>query len=383
MHLVYWIAGWLLATVWSWKALEIFFGLPKVDDITEPQWTGEGAALPSLSIIVPARNEAAAIRQCLQSLRSLDYPNLQIVAVNDRSTDKTGEIMEELSVTDPDLKVIHVTGLPPRWLGKTHAMWKGASTAIGDWILFTDGDVIFQHDALRRALNFAETKKADHLVVLPTVLMETPGERMMMSFFLNNLAFIHRLWKVSDPKARDYTGAGAFNLVRRSIYEKIGTYEAMRMEIVDDLALGRAVKSNGFSQSVAIGHGLASLRWAVGAFGVINNLTKNIFALMYFNWAVAIGAAVGTAFLGLGPLLGIIFAPGPAKVGFAISLTAIAVVYLRMSRITRVSPIYFLTQPVACILVVYTLLRSTVVTLWNGGVTWRGTKYDLAELRAK
>src|SRR5437868_3642634 len=152
MYLFYLVAGWLLGTVWTWKAIEIFFGLPKVDDITQPQWSATNAKLPALSIVVPARNEADQIRACLNSLLSLDYLNLEIVAVNDRSTDTTGAIMDEIAAADPRLRVVHVTELPPRWLGKTHAMWVGASAANGEWILFTDGDVIFSPDSMRRAV---------------------------------------------------------------------------------------------------------------------------------------------------------------------------------------------------------------------------------------
>jgi hypothetical protein len=262
-------------------------------------------------------------------------------------------------------------------------MWRAASQATGAWILFTDGDIHFRNDALRRAVAYAEDDRADHIVLYPTMTMHSPGERMMLSFFLNNITVIHRPWKVADPKARDFVGAGAFNLIRRSTYEAIGTYEPMRLAIVDDLALGHAVKSRGFAQRAVRGPDLASLHWAKGALGVVNNLTKNFFALMRYQWFISAGAIVGSAFFGLGPLLGMILAPGAAKSGFAIALCANALIYVRMQYFTRVSPIYFFTHPLACVLVMYTMLRSTVVTLWNGGVTWRGTKYSLEELRSK
>jgi len=386
MHLFYWIAGLLLAGTWLWLVTNVTFGMPKVVDISLSAWDAASTELPRLSIIVPARNEAEQIRGCLISLLSLDYPDLEIVAVNDRSTDATGDIMNDVaasSFASGRLRIIHVTELPARWLGKTHAMWMAASHATGDWILFTDGDVHFRADTLRRVVSYAQKDRADHVVLYPTMVMETPGERMMISYFLNNISFIHRPWKISDAKARDFVGAGAFNLIRHSTYKAIGTYESMRLAIVDDLALGKAVKGNGFAQRAVRGPGLASIRWAKGASGVVNNLTKNFFALMRYQWFLTVGAAVGSAFVGLGPLLGVIFAPGWTRSGFVIALLANALVYLRMERFTRVSPVYFFTHPVACILVIYTMLRSTLVTLWDGGVTWRGTKYSLDELRAK
>jgi hypothetical protein len=157
----------------------------------------------------------------------------------------------------------------------------------------------------------------------------------------------------------------------------------MRLAIVDDLALGKAVKEHGFAQRAIRGPGLASLHWASGALGVVNNLTKNFFALMRYNWMISLGAVLSSAFVGLGPLLGVIFAPRAAKFGFAIALLANAIIYLRMEYFTGVSPIYFFTHPLAVILVMYTMLRSTFITLWQGGVIWRGTKYSLDELRQK
>lgn len=386
MHLFYWITGVLLAAVWLWQLANVIFGMPRIVDLSQPAWDATGATLPRLSVVVPARNESEHIRACLTSLLALDYPELEVIAVNDRSTDTTGAIMDEVSSAaeaSGRLRVIHVAELPPRWLGKTHAMWKAAAQATGEWILFTDGDIHFRTDALRRVIAYAEQDHADHVVLYPTMLYKSSGERMMLSYFLNNIAFIHRPWKVADPKARDFVGAGAFNLIRRSAYESIGTYESMRLAIVDDLALGKAVKDHGFAQRAVRGPGLASLHWANGALGVVNNLTKNFFALMRYNWIISFAAVLGSAFIGLGPLLGVLFAPGIAKSGFAVALLANAIVYLRMEYFTRVSPIYFFTHPLATILVMYTMLRSTLVTLWQGGVTWRGTKYSLDELREK
>jgi glycosyltransferase involved in cell wall biosynthesis len=386
MHLFFWITGALLAVIWLWQLWNVFVGMPKVNDISRPEWDVASLALPRLSVVVPARNEAEHIRACLVSLLGLDYPDLEVIAVDDRSTDATGAIMDEVAaspVAKDRLRIVHVTELPPRWLGKTHAMWTAAARATGDWVLFTDGDIHFSPDAMRRAVAYAERDHADHVVVYPTMLMETAGERMMLSYFLNNIAFIHRPWKISDPKARDFVGAGAFNLIRRSTYEAIGTYEAMRLEIVDDLALGQAVKENGFAQRGVRGPGLVSVRWAKGALGVVNNLTKNFFALMRFQWAISICAILGAAFVGLGPLIGLIFAPKAAKYCFAFALIANALIYIRMQYFTRVSAIYFFTHPLACLLVIYTMARSTTVTLWQGGVTWRGTKYSLDELRKK
>ena len=129
------------------------------------------------------------------------------------------------------LRVIHHRELPAGWLGKTHAMWTAANQAKGEWLLFTDADVLFKPDSVRRAMAYAEAERADHIVVFPQMIMKRPGEFMMIAFFQTMFVFGHRPWKVADPKSKDHMGVGAFNLIRRSSYESVGSYEALRMEV--------------------------------------------------------------------------------------------------------------------------------------------------------
>jgi uncharacterized integral membrane protein len=213
------------------------------------------------------------------------------------------------------------------------------------------------------------------------MIMKSAGERMMIGFFQTMFVFGSRPWKVSDPDAYDFMGAGAFNLIRRSAYEKVGTFEALRLEVVDDLMLAKAVKKNGLAQRIAFGSGLISLRWGKSAMSVVGNLTKNIFALMMFKWPIALAAAILLAFLNIAPYVGVFVAPGWAKLGFGVALASIASMYFGMSGISKVSPIYFFAHPVGSALMIYTLIRSTWMALFQGGVTWRGTKYALDELK--
>ncbi|MGA7752019.1 MAG: glycosyltransferase family 2 protein, partial [Candidatus Sulfotelmatobacter sp.] len=145
----YWIAGTILALAWFSRIVDATLGMPSVADVSRPEWNRNPVSPsgnPRVSIIVPARNEEEAIEQALRSLLALDYDNYEVIAVNDRSTDRTGEIMEQVaknSGSTPALRVVHHEELPPGWLGKTHAMWTAANYATGDWLLFTDADVIF------------------------------------------------------------------------------------------------------------------------------------------------------------------------------------------------------------------------------------------------
>ncbi|MFY9562330.1 MAG: glycosyltransferase family 2 protein [Terriglobales bacterium] len=387
MSFFLWITGAILALAWSSRIIEAALGMPSVVDITRPEWDRRPATPngdPHVSIIVPARNEEAHIRETLTRLLALDYATYQVIAVNDRSTDRTGRIMGEIAArpeSDRKLKVIQVTELPPGWLGKTHAMWSAGKQATGDWLLFTDADVLFKPDTLRRAIAYAEAEKADHLVLLPRMIMKLPGERMMMAFFQTLFVFGHRPWKVADPKARDHMGVGAFNLVRRSVYDAVGTYQALRMEVLDDMKLGKVIKNAGFAPRVVFGEDLISLRWAQGAMGIVSNLTKNFFALLSFQWWRTVGSVVGVGFLNLGPFFGVWLTHGWVRVPYAIALGSILAIYFGMSARSAVRPYYFFLHPVATSLFMYILMRSMFHTLWNNGIVWRGTKYPLEELR--
>ena len=404
MHYFHWIAGTILALAWFSRIVDAAIGMPGVANISEPQWDRNPVAPsgnPLVSIIVPARNEENDIEQSLTSLLELDYQNYEVIAVNDRSTDRTGEIMERIEkslhpstssgqaplVKDtrragrPLLRVLHHRELPAGWLGKTHAMWTAANEANGDWLLFTDADVLFKPDSLRRAVAYAEAEKADHVVLFPQMIMKRPGEYMMIAFFQTMFVFGHRPWKVADPKSKDHMGVGAFNLIRRKVYEAVGTYEALRMEVLDDMKLGKVVKNAGFAQRNVFGGDLISIRWARGASGVVNNLTKNFFAVLSFQWWRTVISAFGLAFLNLLPFLGILLAHGWERLPYAIALGSMFSIYVGMSWRSGVPAYYFLLHPVSTALFIYTLLLSMFHTLWNDGIIWRGTRYPLEELR--
>ena len=411
MTYFYWITGVILALAWFSRIVDAALGMPSVADVSRPEWDRKPifpAGSPRVSIIVPARNEEETIELALRTLLALDYDNYEVIAVNDRSTDRTGEIMErvarEIQFAQAEsqnphpvlarnggarmghrrtlsLQVIHHTELPPGWLGKTHAMWTAGNHASGQWLLFTDADVLFKPDSLRRALAYAEAEPADHVVLFPRMIMKRPGEYMMIAFFQTMFMFGHRPWKVADPSTDDHMGVGAFNLVRRRVYDAVGTYEALRMEVLDDMKLGKVVKKAGYRQRNVFGGDLISIRWAHGAFGVVNNLTKNFFAILSFQWWRTLLSAFGLAFINLGPFLGIFLAHGWARLQFAIALGSMFLTYLGMSWRSSVPPYYFFLHPVSTAMFTYTLLRSMFLTLWNDGIVWRGTKYPLEELR--
>lgn len=375
-----WI-GWIMVAAFAWSAAPLWFGLLRKRALRDmPAFGPDDRDPPMVSVIVPSRDEAAAVEDGLRSLLSIDYPNYEVIAVDDRSTDGTGEIMERIAGTDPRCRVLHITELPPGWLGKNHANMEAARHARGDYLLFTDGDVVFRPAVLRHAVRFMRDHGLDHLALFP----ETPSSGFWQSVLMNRFVVLLTAW-TRHPLARfrrlrrAYIGIGAFNLVRRSAYEAIGTHERLRMEVADDVMLGKLVKQAGFAQDVLEGRPLASVRWQTGMRGLIRGLEKNAFAGVRYSLFMATLAVLAMLFLAVVPPL--LAVTGPARLPCAVLCLLMLATAAAAARLTRASLLSALLYPVGNILFAYVIARSTYVTLRDGGVTWRDTFYPLAELR--
>jgi GT2 family glycosyltransferase len=384
-HIILSLIAWLIGVVWLYKLFEAARGLPTVPNLLEPEYDVAPAGNPSITVIVPARDEAANVAACLESLVDQDYDNLRVIGVDDRSTDQTGTIMDVLAGTHPDrLEVLHVTDLPANWLGKTHAMALAAQQAIAthtpDYLLFTDGDIVFRVDTIRRSLAHAVATQADHFVLLPTLTVKTRGEAMILSCLQVMSMWAVRLWRVADPRAkRDAVGVGAFNLIRTAVYRQLGGFDATPMEILEDLTLGRRVKHAGFRQRMAIAPGMVCVHWAAGVFGLLNGMTKNVFAVFRFRPVFLLAGAIGLALFCIAPVA---FLALPAtRIPALIGLVSVVGFYVLSSRITKISSYYAVLFPISAALLAYSMLRSMLITMFRGGVEWRGTFYKLSELR--
>ena len=379
------LLAWVLALAWLWKAITAARGLPRIPNLLEPKFDLEPAGTPSIVVIIPARNEDQALPASLASLLVQDYTKLRIIAVDDRSTDSTGAIIDTLASQHPDrLRALHVRELPTGWLGKPHAMALAARHAIAvdrpDYLLFTDADVLFNPQAIRRSLAQAVATEADHFVTFPTPIVKTTGEGILLGYLGVMGLWATRPWKASDPKSiRDSIGIGAFNLLRTSAYQQLGGFDGLRMEILEDLTLARRVKLAHLRQRVAVAPGMVSLHWAPGAVGVVNVMTKNLFALFHFRIAFVFVACLGLVALCLGPFgfLASQITWFPAT----LALCSVAAIYGLCARHSKISPWFALAFPAGALMFLYSLIRSTLTTLRAGGVTWRGTFYPLSELR--
>ena len=373
--------AWLIALIWLWKVIAAARGLPGIPNLLAPErdQTPEGA--PSITVIVPARDEANNIGATLNSLLQQDYPNLQIIAVNDRSADTTGDIITTLAAQHPaKLHALHITELPSGWLGKTHAMALAARHASTDYLLFTDADVLFRSDAIRRALAHAVTSRADHLVTVPTTLIKRWDEAAFLSFFQIFSLWAARPWRIADPASpHDALGIGAFNLLRRAAYLHIGGFESLRMEIVEDVGIGRRIKRAGLAQRIAFGRGLVSIHWASGLNGLVSVMTKNMFSAFGFYVSLVLLGCVWLLIFCVAPAAGLLYAP--TRIPAILTLAAVTCAYRLMGRHSGLSTWNALFFPFSALAFAFTLLRSMLITLKQGGVRWRGTFYSLAELR--
>ncbi len=374
-----------MAAAWVSRVWSAARGLPRIVDLWGTDFAGAAKDGLSLVVVVPARDEAESVRACMESLVGQDYANLAVVAVDDRSTDGTGAILDQLAVEYPGrVRVIHVAELPVGWLGKTHAMALAAQAVESDFVLFTDADVLFEPTALRRAMGYAVATEADHLVLMPTTIIKQWDEAALLSFFQIFGLWATRPWKVAESKAkRDAIGVGAFNLMRRRAYEGVGGWEALRMEVVEDLALARRVKAAGLRQRVAFGKGLVSLHWASGAWGLVGVMTKNVYAATGFNPVVLLGGVGWLVLFCVVPFLRLLTTVGiwGYWIPSAIVVGAMAWAYRLMGKHSGLSAWNVVLAPFAAAVFGFTMLRSMVVTLWQGGVVWRGTFYGLADLK--
>jgi glycosyltransferase involved in cell wall biosynthesis len=336
---------------------------------------------PALAVVIAARDEEAMIGRAARSLSAQDYPALSVIAVDDRSSDRTGAILDELALEDERLRVVHIDNLPDGWLGKTHAMQSGADAAQGRWILFTDGDVIFAPGSLRRAVAWAEQERLDHLVALPDAIAETLGERIFLAVFVLMLSFKGPLGRIVDRRRREHIGVGAFNLVRAEAFRDIGGFRRVALSVDDDMRLAQALKFAGYRNGVVVGAGDIKVRWQIGLWGSIKGLEKNFFAALNYRVGLVLPAAFFMLWLCIGPTLGLFVGPWWSRLVCGLGVAAIVCLTALARSSSSVRAWHGLTLPFGGLAIVFALLRSVAIALARGGITWRGRLYPLQALR--
>lgn len=338
---------------------------------------------PPVSVIVPACNEAQTIGPALETLLAQEYAGLEIIVVNDRSTDATGEVLREVQLAHPQLVVLDIHQLPDGWLGKHHALHCGAAAARGDVLLFTDADIHMEPTTVSRAVRRLQEKGLDHLCLL---FRNSAGGWLLNALILDagsGLLLLFRPWLAADPCSPRFMGVGAFNMVRRAAYERIGGHATISMHPIDDIMLGRLIKEAGLRQECLVGYDFVTVRWYESVADMIRGLMKNVFALVHFRTTLALAGVAGVVVLTILPQWGALLGQGQARFVFA---TAVLMRMVFFGQAARHSGLSCWLAPASLLtpyLTVYTVLRAVVLTLKNRGISWRGSHYPLDELRRR
>jgi len=355
-----------------------YFSIRRLNDVQ----VEELSQWPSVSLIVPGRNEEQHVEAAIRSLAKLDYPNLEFTIINDRSTDRTGEILDRVAAEFPQLNVVHLTELPAGWLGKNHALQYGADRSRGEWLLFADADIVFDPTVLKRAILYARQYQLDHLTAWPDI---SAGSWLMKSFlatFAIVLFMFVRVWSLRNPKSKAHIGVGAFNLVRAEAYRAIGGHSSIRMRPDDDLKLGKILKMAGFRPDFVDARGLLSLEMYPTVRVLVRAMEKNAFAGVDYQPLAMIAGSAFVLLGGVWPFLAVLVVPGAARWIYAGVCLSLLVITACGTRVVRAPLSCALGFPLAALLLVYIQWRTMLLTYYKGGMQWRDTHYSLAELRA-
>lgn len=374
MLLHYYLTGTLI--LWFLLTLYLIISMRKIAFLKSQPGS---EAFPALAIIIAVRNEEENLEEALRSVCTINYSNYRVVVVNDRSTDGTQQILERISSQYPQISIIHVTELPSLWLGKNHALYQGYLHSKEEWLLFTDADIVFEADAISRAMHYTLDNKLDHLTILPDVRSRSEWLNSILKTFSIMLCIRLRPWDARNPRSGASMGVGAFNLVRRTAYEYSGTHSAIRLRPDDDIKLGAMIKHAGLRQDVLYGDGQLGLEWypSVGEF--INGLMKNTFSVSEYNVSLAVLTGLSTFFFFSLPVpLGLI--SGHVAISISILLVQWALFYFIPGKRRWWD---FLMISYAGALMAYIILKSTYLTLKNKGIYWRDSFYSLEDLKNK
>ncbi|WP_205501071.1 glycosyltransferase [Rufibacter psychrotolerans] len=335
---------------------------------------------PSVAIIIAVKDEEANLEAALRSVCGLTYQNLTILVINDRSTDRTPEILSRMAQQNPALQVLTVRELPPGWLGKNHALYQGYGATASEWLLFTDADVLFHAGALQKAMTYAVANQLDHLTLFPQITSRSGLFRSVINTFALMLETRQRPWDVPNPASDASLGIGAFNLLRRSAYEKAGTHTAFSLRPDDDLKLGERIKAAGLRQEVLYGVPEVSLEWYTSLGEFVRGLMKNTFSVFNYHWPTALSMALLTLLVFVLPLP-VMLLRGEIGLLLAAVLLLAQILLMVLKTGTDGKWWHALLIPFAGAVMVYILLASAYKTLRQGGIYWRNSFYPLSELK--
>ncbi len=332
---------------------------------------------PLVSVVIPARDEARVIATTVRAFLAQTYPELEIIVVNDRSADGTGEIVR--AIADDRLRVMDGEEPPPGWLGKPWALHQGSRLARGELLLFVDADVIYAPDAIRAAVGYREARRPALLSLLPYFEMRGFGENAAMPMMAMTCFTFMPAWISNRTRiAALAIGGGTGNLIVRGVYDEIGGHEALKDAVVDDVALARQVRRSGRATEVVRADDFVSLRMYHGLAEIVEGFTKNSFAVFGRSYIVGLLINAGSVAFHILPY-------GLALTGDRISIATVALIsvtrlILFRSLRYRLDNALFL-HPVMVTIWTWIFIRSMWLTGFRRKLLWRGRTYDARQTR--
>jgi len=339
-----------------------------------------------VSVIIPAKDEALYIEESLRSILASDYPRLELIVADDRSRDRTPQIVSRISEEDSRVSMVTIRQLPAGWTGKTHALFQAANKASGDIFLFTDADTVFAPDVVSRAVDFLGSRNLDMISLLPGFTKSGFSENVVHPHLQLGFTYFHPLYEVNDHSASTGMASGCFIMIRREVYEEMGTWERFQEQITEDVALGKAVKAAGKRLNVLRGGDLVRTRpferisvacrfWKRAFYGgldksvpkiarlLANYVILSLLCLLFiFSWMLLMVGTVSTASVAL----------------FTASLLAMAAVIVPFSFFLKADErpwVYGMTAPLGLVISAGVMLSTLMAVLTDKGIRWRGSSY--------
>ena len=353
------------------------------------RFENKSTTTPKVSIILPARNEEDFIGRCLESLRTQDYNDFEIIAIDDSSEDKTGEIIEEL--TKKDSKIIHVSAneKPQNWMGKNWACMEGFKKATGNIMLFTDADTKFEKNVISLAVSHLQSEDLDALTVIPRLRCIDRITKITLPMLSTFLHSRYSALNVNNAKKKVGYFFGSFFVIKRKVYEEIGTHEKVKQEIIEDGALGKITKESGYALKMVRGEHLIEALYSRSSKEMWNGLKRLMVPLYHQNSASAVGVFFAVLFILFMPIPLLAYSVIAFEPSLSFSTLLISAI---ISTITIFSASIMETRmgldlsimnsvfaPIGSIIVVLGFLSGILHANKSTAVSWRGRKYSVKE----
>jgi len=340
------------------------------------------APVPLLSVIIAARNEAHTLTGALDKLLAQHYPRLEIIIVNDRSTDATADLINDYAARDARIRAVHIDTLPPDWMGKPHALYSATQHARGDWYLFTDADVHHSDRLWSAAIRYAMAHELDHLALLPSVTSKGILTQATTKAFGLLFLTTAKVEQIRDPESPAAIGIGAFNLIRAEKFKRSPGFEWLRMEVADDYGLALMMKADGGRSDLLIAYDDLHVEWYPDLKSMVRGLDKNIMApgTQYKTEKLLTRPVMLVALL-LAPFVSLLSFPAPTFWPGFLTLAFVCWPNIAIAINKRESVLHWLLSPVGFIIIAYIFSRACILCLVRDGICWRDTHYSRRQLQ--